>query len=51
MKNIYILLVVVLISCKNSKNSESNEHIHIDYQRINLSGHIIGSAEGMHLVD
>lgn len=51
MKNIYILLVVVLISCKNSKNSESNEHIYIDYQRINLSGHIIGSAEGMHLVD
>ena len=47
---IYIILLV-LTSCQSNENNDLNNNVYIDYQKIPLSEHIIGSAEGMHLVD
>lgn len=54
MKTAYIYIFIFLslfTSCMKSKKNYSNNYIHIDYQKVPLSEHIIGSAEGMHFID
>lgn len=45
------MILLILVSCKNDDNKDMDDSIYIEYQKIPLSEHIIGSAEGIHLID